>query len=93
MPVTNGKGKGSPKISDADFIKLFPEIGGAELARRCGVTESNVMKRRRRVEERYQTRLDPPGSSATPNPPPHPERVRYEVENGIVLVGADPHFW
>jgi hypothetical protein len=93
MPVTNGKGKGSPKISDADFIKLFPEIGGAELARRCGVTESNVMKRRRRLEERYQTRLAAPGPSATPIPRNHPERVHLKVTDGIVLVGSDAHYW
>jgi DNA-binding Lrp family transcriptional regulator len=85
--------RGNPKVSDADFIKLFHEIGPAEMARRCNLTESNVMKRRRRLEERHQIRLVAPGPSATPNPRPHPERLQYEVEDGIVLVGADPHFW
>jgi hypothetical protein len=85
--------KGNPKVSDADFIKLFPEIGPAELARRSHTQESNIMKRRRRLEERYQTRLVAPGPGATLNARAHPERIHYELEDGIVLVGADPHFW
>lgn len=85
--------KGNPTTSDADFIKLFHELGPAEMARRIGVTESNVMKRRRRLEERHQIRLVAPGPSATPIPRQHPERIHYEVEDGIVLVGSDPHFW
>jgi len=85
--------KGNPKVSDADFIKLFQEIGPSKLAARSNTTESNIMKRRRRLEIKYQTRLTPPGPSATPIPRNHPERIHYEVEDGIVLVGSDPHFW
>jgi hypothetical protein len=85
--------RGNPKVSDADFLKLFVEIGPAELARRSGTQESNIMKRRRRLEIKYRTRLTPPTPGATPIPQNHPERVRYEVEDGVVLVGSDPHFW
>jgi hypothetical protein len=84
--------KGNPKIPEADFIRLFHEVGPAELARRAKTTESNVLKRRRRIEEKNQIRLVPPGPHG-PIPPEHPERIHYDVENGTVLVGADPHFW
>jgi len=78
------------KISDADFLALFPQIGASGLVERFNVTESNVYKRRARLEQKLGCRIASP--TQVPGPE-HPGRLHVEVQNGVVLVGSDAHYW
>ena len=85
---------GLPKtIPDADFIRLFQEIGPAALARQIDATQRAIMYRRRTIERDHKIRLVPPGRSPNPIPRTYPHRIYADVPDGVVLVGSDAHYW
>ncbi len=82
------------KIPDADFIRLFSEIGPRKLAGRLGINQRSVMERRRNVEGRLGIVM------TAPQRPQElfeaqsiPGRLHMAVHNGTVLVGSDLHAW
>lgn len=83
----------SPKTSEADFVRLITESGIAETARRLRQPESTIAARRRRIEQRTGRAIVPPASNTKRVKIDHPERVYLNIENGVVLVGSDAHFW
>lgn len=78
-----------PKVSDDDIIRLFPLVGAAGIAQQFGMQERNVYERRRSIENRHGINLTSPSHTATE----HPGRIHIEVENGVVLVGSDAHYF
>ena len=89
----------SPPVSERDFIRLFQEFGGAELARRLPSTIRAVMKRRAAIEARRGITLESPnkwGYNLRNNRdarPIHKGRIVTEIQDGVVLVGSDAHYW
>ena len=86
------------KCSQADFIVLFEAVGAAALARRFGVTERNVYRRRKNIERMIGRKLVPPNSNMSrspdlPLPEPHPAVLKYDIQDGVVLIGSDAHYW
>jgi hypothetical protein len=83
-----------PKCDEAEFIRLFTQYGPGAVAKHLGITERNVHGRRRRIEEKT-------GSAIVHTPAPvvhdwatmYPKRVPIAVENGVVLIGSDAHYW
>ena len=83
------------KTSDADFMRLFNELGASRTAKRLGIGERPVYQRRARLEARYGRQIKSPDATrrATRHAEPHPGRINIEVRNGIVLIASDGHYW
>lgn len=83
-----------PAIDEADFIRLFEEVGPTEIAKRTGVSQKAVYVRRRNIEAKLGRALTPPDHHANSEPiSTHPGRLHTTVENGVVLVAGDLHAW
>lgn len=90
----------APVCTDQEFIELFKTHGSvAVLARTLGLAEGKVRSRRRRLEQKYNIRLE---GHAHPtrsrhykhlSPVEHNARRSLNVQNGTVLVWSDAHFW
>lgn len=84
----------APNIPDAEFIQQFQEVGPAEMARRNGVSIRSVFERRRTLERKHRTRLAAPGRSPLgPIPRTYPHRICHDVNDGVVLIASDAHYW
>lgn len=83
------------RSTDADFIALFEQYGAAQTAKRLGVHVRKVYERRSRLETKIGRQLKAPAynNTTTRHADPHPHRVDAEVQNGVVLVGGDGHYW
>ena len=83
------------KCSDADFIKLFTEIGPTEAAKTLGVTLRNVFARRGALERLYKAPIAVPikQNARKIATAPHPQRAHIEIETGTIIVGSDAHIW
>lgn len=84
----------APKCSDADFERIFTKHGPAETARRIGTTLRNVYGRRARLELKGGAQImTPDPTHSTRVGINHPQRTALEIENGIVIVASDGHYW
>jgi len=79
------------RLPEAEFVEAFNQLGPAELARRYNLTERQVFRRRRSLEQRGVS-LDGP-KRVTPKPAQYPHRVHLTVSYGTVLVFGDAHYW
>lgn len=84
----------APRCSDQEFIDIFKKLGPQGTATHLGVSTRNVYSRRRNLEAAMGISLDSPtnpqGYIPSPNGAP---RIHLEIENGIVLIGSDAHYW
>lgn len=78
--------------TDEEFISLFCRLGATKAAQHLGISERKIYARRRRIEARLQYRIDPPTTIGTA-PLNHSPRARLDVEDGVVLVASDCHYW
>lgn len=76
--------------SDEEFIRLFTAFGASETSRRLHVAVRNVHERRRNLEKKYDRPLWSPRTAPTEK---YPERQKFTVKDGLVLVGSDAHYW
>lgn len=87
----------TPACSDQDFIELWKRIqSGAGVAKELGINERAALARRRKIEARHGIILTAADSrSPTPSMLITDDRVevKIEIENGVVLVSGDQHFW
>jgi hypothetical protein len=81
--------------SDDDLRQLVQTIGVARAARALGLTKRAVDFRRRAIERRTgQPIITPTRNGDVPrNPVQHDHRVEWKIENGVVLIGSDGHYW
>lgn len=84
-----------PKCPESDFIQLFETIGAEETARRLEISVRDVLRRRARLEVKIRRPIKSPfGKNNTRRDlEEHPARRHLEIENGVVLVGSDAHYW
>lgn len=90
----------APILTDKDFIDLWRRKGCARaVAEHLGMAVPTVYRRRRHMERKYQIHLD---STLRPNTAMHYKwlqpvdraaRRSLTVDDGIVLVFSDAHFW
>lgn len=86
-----------PVCSEEVFINLWREHGSAsEIARILGISERKVHERRRRTEEKLHIKLmgfshKSPDFQVTL--PANGVRVEVEIEDGVIIVGSDAHYW
>lgn len=87
----------STKVTDEKFIQTWRDTGGraSAVARDLGfVNERSVYARRRTIEERHGIHLKSGGPNAEEaSVSYHNAFFKTNIENGVVLVGTDPHLW
>lgn len=84
------------RLSDADFVIKFEELGARKLAKFLGQGERSVYERRERIEKRTGRQIVAPevgNTSGTRVGAEHAARIHIKVHDGIVLVGSDAHIW
>jgi hypothetical protein len=86
------------RCTDPEFIELWKtHKSAAVLAKVLNLDARNVHDRRRRIEQRYNIRLE--GSKGNAHhykhlsPTEHTARRQLEVNDGVVLIFSDAHFW
>lgn len=82
--------------SDADFIRLFEQLGARKLSRQLGCGERSVYQRREKLEARIGRQLvapNVPNTSGTRIGAEHSARLRFDIKNGTAIVGSDAHIW
>ena len=90
----------APKITDAEFIELWKTLGSAtKIAREIDIDVSNVHQRRRNIELKYKIQLMAEDKSRggrfnhLQTAHNHAARHQLGIENGVVIVFSDAHFW
>lgn len=85
-----------PACSDDDFVALFRQHGPIRTAVELGVSPRSVHNRRRSIEARLGIVLDSPtlpGGRIRVDLADQPGRHALTVENGVVLIFGDAHYW
>jgi hypothetical protein len=86
----------APSVSDADFIRLYEEIGPRAMSRRLSLDLRGISRRRELIERKYRRSIRSANGPANNLPHTyveHPQRAALSVSDGIVLVGSDAHYW
>lgn len=101
-PKSSNKGKkyGSIKeISNKEFAKDVSTLGVEATAKLYKVARSTVQRRIVDAEIKLNTSIVPPQAAAEVRNGPdhgaraHPQRFEFAVQNGVVLVFSDAHYW
>ena len=83
-----------PIYSDEEFIELWKTYeSGSALAKAIGMDQRQILRRRKSIEDKSGLALV--SSYKPPNivVPNNPARKELGIENGVVLVFSDAHFW
>lgn len=82
------------KCSESDFISLVSTHGITETARKLRCSTRAVALRRRSIENR-RGRVIKVNDVRSPTKflEEHPARVHHKVQDGVVLVASDAHYW
>lgn len=80
-------------VTEDEFIRIFLQHGAAETSRILGIDVRNVHDRRLRIEKKTGKHLLSPTASVSRWSSQYPKRVPVNVENGIVIIGSDAHYW
>ena len=83
----------SPAVPEDRFIAYVRAYGVRGTARKLGVAERDVYRRRRRIEARLGITIDSPNVILQERTASPTARRHIEVQNGVVLVGSDAHYW
>lgn len=88
-----------PVVSEEEFIELWDKYQSpVKMARILGVSERGIMARRNRIENKTKKLLITkavPGNTTGQTESIQPSTARHYIgiENGVVLVFSDAHFW
>lgn len=86
-----------PICTDAEFIALWREHqSAAAVAKELQIGQRSVHAKRRRIEERLGIELaanDVRSPSIQMRIPDDGVRIELDIEEGILLVGSDAHYW
>jgi hypothetical protein len=86
---------GKPVYSDQEFVELWNTYeSGSVMAKAVGMDLRNILRRKSNLEARYGITLH---QKSTVNKmivkPTNSARKELGIENGVVLVFSDAHFW
>ncbi len=82
----------APIWTDEQFMELFRSIGPEQMAQLPGAPRvRNIFSRRRRLEKIYGP-IDSP-RALQQREAAGKARLHYQIKNGVVLIGSDPHYW
>ena len=86
---------GLARCSDEDFIELWNKHqSGSILAKALDIDLRNVLRRRNRMEKKYNIKLE---AKERPSQrlmiPENKVRTNLSMEDGLIIVGSDCHYW
>lgn len=88
-----GKESRAAEVPLDEFVALLFEEGSAyKLAKRIGVAQTNIVQRRKWIEERLQVDL-PKGRPEVWQKRHNAQHIDIVLENGTIIVGSDLHAW
>jgi predicted phosphodiesterase len=85
-----------PKVSEAEFIRLFQELGSpAKVAKTLGIAEKSVYIRRNRIEKTHGISLESFAAKQSRDETVLIRRneIRYEAIKQTIIVASDCHYW
>ena len=87
----------APACPDDEFLALWMDLQStAKVAKALGVSERSVNSRRKSIEKKTGNILKSPDSRSPTflvTIPNGGVRVRVEMDDGVILVGSDAHYW
>lgn len=88
----------SPKATDQEFLAAWEKYRSiAQVARVLGIQVRACAYRRRKLEQKYQVRLTSVNKVGSARDLPYivdsRAEVKVEIEDGVVMVGGDAHYW
>ncbi len=84
------------KLGDEHFIDEFQKLGAQKLADKYGYKNvRTVQARRASLEQKHKILIKSAQSRRVFDEvlDDHPERIRLNVTDGIILIGSDAHYW
>lgn len=82
------------KSTAADFIEMFERLGAAGTAKALNMNLRKVYTRRENLEKKIGRQITSPNRhTSTRFKIQHPGKLDLQVENGVVLVASDCHYW
>jgi predicted phosphodiesterase len=93
--MARGENQANQKCSDTDFVQMFESFGPHETARRLKYGNVRaVFLRRQGLEKKLGRQLTPPDHpNNTRHNIQHPNWLKVDVWDGVVLVASDAHYW
>ena len=83
-----------PIYSDAEFVEIWNlHKSASKMALALGMNERNILRRRKDIEDKLGIALTSSQKTASLNRPENAVRKELGIENGVVLVFSDAHFW
>lgn len=83
-----------PFHTDEQFIEVWSRHNSpTKVAKILGIDIRGVQRRRKRIEERHSIILSSPNKPTPIKSPENPARKHLGIENGVVIVFSDAHFW
>jgi hypothetical protein len=84
----------NPIVSDKEFIEIWNKLKSPKkVALEIETDIRNVHRRRKRLEELHGVSLETSIQGPLIKTPDNPARKQLGIENGIVIVFSDAHFW
>jgi hypothetical protein len=84
----------NPIVSDKEFIEIWNKLKSPKkVALEIDTDIRNVHRRRKRLEELHGVSLETSIQGPLIKTPDNPARKQLGIENGIVIVFSDAHFW
>lgn len=87
-------------LSDKLFIAEYRKLGRSGIAEKYDLDYGGTGRRKGVLERKYKIKIDPPKDLQKYNPQyfaykqeAFPGRLNMAVENGVVLVAGDAHYW
>ena len=81
------------RVSEDEFINLFQTHGATKTAHILNTTERAVHHRRRRIERKRDKLIDSPSTLRKRFSEDYPNRLMFEITDGMVPIGSDAHIW
>jgi metallophosphoesterase superfamily enzyme len=83
-----------PIYSDEEFVEIWnTHKSAAKMSKAIGMNERQILRRRKLIEDKSGIALTSSQKSPTIVKPDNPVRKELGIENGVVIVFSDAHFW
>jgi len=83
-----------PIYNDNEFIEIWNTHKSAKkMSDAIGMDVRQILRRRKKIEDKSGVALVSSHKGASVNRPENPVRKELGIENGVVLVFSDAHFW
>jgi metallophosphoesterase superfamily enzyme len=84
----------SPVYTDQEFIEIWNlHKSASKMASAIGMNERQIHRRRKSIEDKSGVALTSSQKAPNINVPNNPARKELGIENGVVIVFSDAHFW